>query len=456
MRHHAEACTSAPDDEPGHDNEMRDMLLAKKTFLNHSILLNSYAQIGLIVLAFGLMFSLYAILRRREREIEEEKSRAKNYFFSTVSHDIRTPLNAIIGFSEMLKEGFQTEEERKRALDAIVLSGRTLLGLVNDVLDLSKLESGKMEIVPEPMDCPRLLQELMDAFQVSSGKPEVEMRCNVAPMPLLMLDPQRIRQIVFNLVGNAVKFTEKGHVELGASFDQPVGSDTGVFRIDVEDTGCGISDEDKVRIGSAYVQVGAKLARNGGTGLGLAICSQLAAAMGGKLDFDSVLGRGSRFSVIIPGVRPASAPTQTSTRDTSASSESDANHDEAIHRLKHILIVDDMGVNLMVLKAHLKNIGDFNVEMAADGVQALEILNAPGAEPFDLVLTDMWMPNMNGDKLVKAIRETPSLSSLRVIAVTADVGLRGKFAKMGFDGILLKPITRDNLRAILHEPKDTK
>jgi signal transduction histidine kinase/CheY-like chemotaxis protein/L-asparagine transporter-like permease len=449
IRHHAEACTSAPDDELGHDDEMKEMLLAKKTFLNHSILLNSYAQIGLIVLAFGLMFSLYAILRRREREIEEEKSRAKNYFFSTVSHDIRTPLNAIIGFSEMLKEGFQAEEERKRALDAIILSGKTLLGLVNDILDLSKLESGKMEIVPEPLDCPRLLQELMDAFRVSSGKPKVEMRCNVAPMPLLLLDPQRIRQIVFNLVGNAVKFTDKGHVELRASFDQPVESDSGVFRIDVEDTGCGISDKDKARIGSAYVQVGAKLARNGGTGLGLAICSQLAAAMGGKLDFDSVLGRGSRFSIIIPGVKTAAAPA--ATRDTFSVAKPNTGNAEANRRLKHILIVDDMGVNLMVLKAHLKNVGDFNVAMASDGVQALEILNAPGTEPFDLVLTDMWMPNMDGDKLVKAIRANPSLSSLRVIAVTADVALRGKFAKMGFDGILLKPITHDNLRAILYE-----
>ena len=449
IHHHTEACTPVTDDGRGHDDDMREMLLAKKNFLNHSILLNSYAQIGLIVLAFGLMFCLYAILHRREREVEEEKTRAKNYFFSTVSHDIRTPLNAIIGFSEMLREGFPTEEEREHALDAIVLSGKTLLGLINDILDLSKLESGKMEIVPEPMDCPLMLHELMDAFRVSSGKPEVAIRCKVESMPLLMLDPQRIRQIVFNLVGNAVKFTTKGHVELRASFDQPAGADSGVFRIDVEDTGCGISDEDKARIGSAYVQVGAKLARNGGTGLGLAICSQLAAAMGGKLDFDSVLGVGSRFSVIIPGVKPA--PAQTSTQDASAEAESCPTNDEANRHLKHILIVDDMGVNLMVLKAHLKNIGDFNVEMATDGVQALEILNAPGAEPFDLVLTDMWMPNMDGDKLVKAIRQIPSLSSLRVIAVTADVALRNQFVKMGFNGILLKPITRENLRAVLYE-----
>jgi len=312
---------------------------------------------------------------------------------------------------------------------------------------LSKLESGKMEIAPEPTDCRRLLGELMNALRVSGGKPELELRCVVGEMPLLMLDPQRLRQIVFNLVGNAIKFTDHGHVEIRASYALPDGAPSGVFRLEVEDTGCGIKEEDLKRIGSAYVQVGSKLARNGGTGLGLAICGQLAAAMGGRLDVKSDLGIGSTFSVIVPGVRPATAD-----RGEFAESESEpvpAPRVDSASAPRRILAVDDSRLNLMVLKALLKGMGDFEVVSAVDGQEALKILESPSEKPFDLVLTDMWMPNLDGEGLAKAIRANPALASLRVIVVTADVEFREKAAEMGFDGILLKPITGEKLSRIL-------
>ena len=279
----------------------RNLAIANSMFIR-----NSLVQGGLNLLALAMMFALFRILRQRERDMEREKAQAKSYFFSTVSHDIRTPLNAIIGFSEMLQTGFKTEAERQQAIDSILVSSKTLLGLVNDVLDLSKLESGKMEIIPEPTDCPRLLHGVIDAFRAAGGgKPDLELRCRVGEMPALMLDPQRLRQIVFNLVGNAVKFTEKGQVELRAFFDRSDGSETGMCRIEVEDTGCGISKEDLKRLGSAYVQVGEKRARNGGTGLGLAICQQLVHAMGGEMKVASEVGQGTTFSIAIPDVRPA-------------------------------------------------------------------------------------------------------------------------------------------------------
>ncbi|MBQ3811222.1 MAG: amino acid permease, partial [Kiritimatiellae bacterium] len=276
-----------------------------KTRLERSILRHSLVQTGTTVLSFVLLLGLYAVLRRRELDMEAEKARAKSYFFSTVSHDIRTPLNAIIGYSEMLRQGIRDADEREKALDSIVVSGRTLLGLVNDVLDLSKLESGKMEIEPEPTDCPRLLGELADAFRATIANPALELRCRPGAMPLLMLDPQRLRQVVFNLVGNAVKFTERGHVEIRAAWEPGADGAAGTFRLDVEDTGCGIGKKDLARIASAYVQVGSKTGRNGGTGLGLAICKQLAAAMGGRLEVVSEPGRGSTFSLVVPGVRAA-------------------------------------------------------------------------------------------------------------------------------------------------------
>ena len=424
----------------------RDLGVVRSTIIR-----NSVVQSGLNVLAIALMIAVYVILRRRELDMEREKAKAKSFFFSTVSHDIRTPLNAIIGFSEMLKSGFSTEEERVQAVDSIIASGKTLLGLVNDVLDLSKLESGKMEILPEPTDCAKLLREVADAFRVASAKSGVEVRCRADAMPALMLDPQRLRQIAFNLVGNAVKFTQKGFVEVRASFSE------GTLSLAVEDTGCGISEEDLGRIGSAYVQVGSSMSRNGGTGLGLAICKQLATAMGGRIDVVSKLGKGSTFTVTIPGVKVVESG------EVKSGGVKSGGVEELTHPLTHspthplnnsptclrILIVDDSKMNIMVLKAQLKNLGQFEVAAAGDGQEALELLRSKGANSFDLVLTDMWMPRMDGEGLVKAIRADPLLSGLRVVVVTADVEFRAKFDAVGFDDLLLKPVTRASLVELL-------
>ena len=395
------------------------------------------------------MFGLYTILRHRERDMEREKATAKSYFFSTVSHDIRTPLNAIIGYSTMLDSGFKTEAERKEAIDSILMSSKTLLGLVNDVLDLSKLESGKMDILPEPTDCSRLMRVVMESFRASSGRPGFELRCRAEEMPLLMLDPQRLRQIMFNLVGNAVKFTEKGHVELRARFERRKDADTGMLRLEIEDTGCGISEEDLKRIGSAYTQMGAKASRNGGTGLGLAICKQLAAAMGGELEVKSTLGVGSTFSVVIPNVKIAESGADA---QESVPPPADVQQCAVPEQLPHrILLVDDSRMNLMVLKALLKNMGDFEIAMASDGQEALKVLEEQGAKAFDLVLTDLWMPNLDGAGLIRAIRANPALASLRVVAVTADVESQVTCADMGFNGILLKPVTTATLGKAISE-----
>ena len=447
---HPDKCRASAHGEEGHapkGEDWHDALRRNLSGVSRTIMRNSYVQGGINVLALVLLVYIYIILRRREREMEEEKAKAKSYFFSTVSHDIRTPLNAIVGFSEMLNAGMKTEEERAQATNAILVSSKTLLALINDVLDLSKLESGKMEISPEPTDCRLLLREIADAFRMSNSKPDVEVRCCVGEMPLLMLDPQRLRQIVFNLVGNAIKFTDRGHIELRASYDLPDGAPSGMFRLEVEDTGCGISKEDLKSIGSAYVQVGSKLARNGGTGLGLAICGQLAAAMGGRLDVKSDLGIGSTFSMVVPGVRPA--PADRGKSAAPAPEPVTPPRVDSVSAPRRILAVDDSRLNLMVLKALLKGMGDFEVVSAADGQEALKILESPSERPFDLVLTDMWMPNLDGEGLAKAIRANPALASLRVIVVTADVEFREKAAELGFDGILLKPITGERLSRIL-------
>ena len=456
VHYHAEHCRhdGAAEQHPqesGRD-DWRVALRKNLAIVDRTIVSNSFVQGGLNILALILMITLINILRRRERDIEREKAKAKSYFFSTVSHDIRTPLNAIIGFSELLQAGFKTEQERKQAIDSILVSCRTLLGLINDVLDLSKLESGKMEISPEPTDCSRLLHVVLAAFRVSIAKTDVELRCQVEPMPLLMLDPQRLRQIVFNLVGNAIKFTSKGSIEVRASFDRSAGSETGVCRIDVEDTGCGISDENLKHLGSAYVQVGDKRARNGGTGLGLAICQQLVRAMGGELKVRSALGEGSTFSVVIPGVKVVSENAGTDgTAETNgtAGTNGAGGAEPQAHPIRRILLVDDSKMNLLVLKALLNKLGNFEVVTAQDGQEALTLLQTPGAAPVDLVLTDMWMPELDGAGLVKAIRADPVLAFLRVIAVTADTEFQGRVEDLGFDGMLLKPVTIERLAGVL-------
>jgi len=423
-------------------DDWRSAILGKLQTIRRVMVRNSYVQSGIDILALALMFAVYRILRRRELSMEREKAKAKSFFFSTVSHDIRTPLNAIIGFSEMLKSGFKSEEERQQAIDAILVSGKTLLELVNDVLDLSKLEAGKMAITPEPTDCAVLLREVVKAFNVAQKQFNIDLRCRVDDMPPLMVDPQRLRQIAFNLVGNAMKFTKDGYVEVRASFSH------GTFHLEVEDTGCGIGEEDLKRIGSAYVQVGAKESRNGGTGLGLAICRQLVAAMGGSLKVESELGRGSTFSIDVSGVRVAkemTGGTGGSGGTVSLAPGSPVSQALPVKAPLRVLVVDDSKMNVMVLKALLKYIGEFDVVSAADGQEALEILKAPNAGRFDLVMTDMWMPRLDGAGLVKAIRADSAFSGVRVLVVTADVEFQPKFAEFGFDGILLKPITKNKL-----------
>ena len=376
-------------------------------------------------------------------------AKAKNYFFSTVSHDIRTPLNAIIGFSQLLKMGFKTEEEREQAINAILTSGKTLLQLINDILDLSKLESGKMTIEPAPTSCQKLLKEITDSFRISSQKSSVEIRCKTDEFPLLMLDPQRLRQIVFNLVGNAYKFTKEGYIEIRAQFDREQGKRSGTFRLEVEDTGCGISEEDMERIASPYVQVGSSKSRNGGTGLGLAICRQLVDAMGGELELASELGVGTVFSMIIPNVPVCTTVDPARLSATQRIAVSLPPLPPKDKKLR-ILIVDDSKMNLAVLRAMLTRLGIADIVPAADGEAALAILRDSNSPPFDIVLTDMWMPKVDGEALVRAIRADPKLAHLLVYVITADVEIQNSYKAMGFTGILLKPVTVNSLRLIVH------
>ena len=385
-------------------------------------------------------------LERKNRELVEERDRAvdaeraKSYFFSTVSHDIRTPLNAIIGFSQLLKLGVKDDVEREHVIDSIVVSGKTLLQLINDVLDLSKLEAGRMEILPDPTDCRRLVQEIVDSFKASNTNKDLEVRGGAGEMPILLLDAQRVRQVLFNLVGNAMKFTKKGFVEVRANFNPTTSSLT----FEVQDTGCGISAEDQQKIADPYVQVGEKGGRNGGTGLGLAICRQLVTAMNGEIELASAPGKGTTFFVVLNDVKNGEKVRR---ERLSATQRMRVSVPAALsNAVSNVLLVDDSSMNLNVLKAMLSRFGVENVATAGNGVEALAQMKE---KSFDLVLTDLWMPEMDGEALVKEIRKNAEWKELPVYAVTADVEAQKTASNSGFTDVLLKPLTFEKLKMLL-------
>ncbi|MBQ6470738.1 MAG: response regulator [Victivallales bacterium] len=426
---------------------------------NELFLLFSVCVLGLIALAITIFgFVLYrryqhehllelqarekermnTILKQeRDKSIQAEK--AKSYFFSSVSHDIRTPLNAIIGFSEMLQLGIQDESEKAKALDAIRTSGQTLLELVNDVLDLSKLEAGRMEFHPVPTDIGALVASVVTSFEAATTRISVQLRTQVSKMPYLKLDPQRIRQILFNLIGNAVKFTSRGFITVRASYAN------GAFILSVEDTGRGISEEDIKKLMKPYVQL-QEHDSSEGTGLGLAICKQLTNQMNGTLEIASTLGKGSTFTLRIPNVRAFS------------DKESDAYVREhkalAVETLlpqdittRNILVVDDQKLNRSILCTMLARLDIHKVKTANNGKEALDLMKEDGN--VDVVLTDMFMPVMDGEGLVSEIRKSPKLAAIPVYAITADVEMQNKYKQKGFDNMLVKPITLEKLKNLL-------
>ena len=379
------------------------------------------------------------LTEEHEKLIKAEK--AKSYFFSTVSHDIRTPLNSIIGFSEMLQLGINDPEEKGKALEAIITSGQTLLELINDVLDLSKLESGKMELHPVPTDISSLVKKVASSFETATSRLSVQLQLKVDKMPFLKLDPQRIRQILFNLIGNAVKFTIKGYITVRASYDEK-----GTFTLSVTDTGCGISKENIGKLMSPYVQIQDHDSNIKGTGLGLAICKQLSKQMQGSLELTSTLGKGSTFTLRIPNVEAFTEQESEAYFSEHNAPKPAVQLDDSIKE-KDILIVDDQKLNRRILQTMLLRIGIRNVLAAENGREALDILN--NAENVDLVLTDMSMPIMNGAELAGEIRKMPRFANLPIYVITADVEMQNEYKKQGFNDMLIKPVTLDKLKELL-------
>ena len=362
-----------------------------------------------------------------------------------MSHDIRTPLNAILGYSELLQKDATSQAERDVALKSISASGTTLLQLVNDVLDLAKMDAGKMTLQLEPVLLNQLTDEVFSSFWRAADEKGIKLVNHTEGVPTVMIDGHRFRQILFNLIGNAVKFTKRGSVTVSASYAG------GTLDVSVSDTGCGIAPDMLTHILDPFVQVQDPTHaadRAGGTGLGLSICKRLVDAMGGELYVESELGKGSTFRARIPGVRKVE----------SGGVESGGVKDlpSPTHPLthsftpKHVLVVDDSPVNQKVLSAFLKKAGVASIDVAGDGVEALAKLDssAKAGNSYDLVFSDFWMPNMNGLEFIEKFRADSRFGHLPAIAVTADTEFHKDSRFRLFNDVLLKPLTYGKLMEV--------
>ncbi len=404
---------------------------------------------GVPVRAVGLMLDIQEEKQAELALIEAKKQAeaatiAKSNFLASMSHEIRTPLNGVLGMAQSLvNDGLLTDQREK--VDVILESGKTLTALLNDVLDLSKIEAGKMEIACVDGELAVTFDRLRQLFLSKAVERGLKIDLEIEDgLPALMhYDPVRVRQCVGNLLSNAIKFTERGEVRMKVSSTE---LEEGKWRISVAvtDTGIGMTEAVRTKLFSTFTQADATITRRfGGTGLGLAITRQLAQLMGGDVTVDSEPGEGSTFTLTFIA-EAVSETTPVSVREPSVPAVSEA----SVKRLRgiKILLVDDNAVNRQVVKLFTAQLSPKFVE-AVNGQEALDRLHD---EEFDLVLLDVHMPVMDGKEAIRRIRgSAEAWRELPVIALTADAmsGDREKYLALGMSDYVSKPLDQRELTA---------
>lgn len=379
------------------------------------------------------------------KNIAEKANRAKTDFLSSMSHKIRTPLNAVVGFSECIRTAENLEEAQENAED-IIMASQNLLEIVNGILDISKIEADKMEIVNTEYNPNKIFNDLIKMLETRIGEKNIKLRTDFASdIPdVLYGDRGKVQQIITNLLTNAVKYTEKGYIDFKVSCVN--NNDNCRLSIVVKDTGRGIKPEKIKTLFNKFERL--EEDRNTtieGTGLGLAITKSLAEMMGGKVVVQSDYGIGSTFTVYIP---------QKIVHNSVFNAVEEKEETITTYSNSKVLIVDDNTLNLKVANKLLSNF-DLEVELINNGFECINKIK--NKEHYDIIFMDIMMPKMGGLETLKRLKQLDDFN-IPVIALTADAmeGKSNKYIEAGFDGYLSKPINKEELKKILNEHLSTK
>jgi PAS domain S-box-containing protein len=401
-----------------------------------------------LIRVYGLDITSDVALRRA-KEAAEESARAKGIFLATMSHELRTPMNGVLGCTQLLKDTSLTDQQRE-LIETMHRSAEALLSLVNDILDFSKIEAGKMTLEVANVNLRALIRDVTTLTEGLAAHKGLTVSVDIATdVPEEFRgDPIRLRQILFNLVGNAIKFTKQGGVAITVALMPrlPENTDTVMLEWSVRDTGIGLTPEQQAQLFRAYAQAEASTARRfGGTGLGLMICRQLVELMGGTISVSSRFGEGSTFSYttnLLPAIH-REAVTLSVGVDPSASGE------QGIP--KRVLVADDNEINQVVACKFLQKLG-CQVEVARTGREAVEAISRT---TYDIVLMDCEMPEMDGYEATREIRrrEEGAVNHLPIMALTGHASDEDaqKCREAGMDKVVTKPLTLPALRAGLEE-----